>query len=59
MEGGIQGVLLEKDGSYGKSQGISMDLLLGSRRRVKDVKDRGFAELGLQGCEGVLLGGSP
>ena len=36
-----------------------MDLPLGTRRRVEDVKYQGFAELGLQGREGIFLGGTP
>ena len=36
-----------------------MDFPLGTRRQVEDVKNWGFTELGLQGCEGVLLGSTP
>ena len=36
-----------------------MNFPLGTRRRVEDVKYRGFAELGLQGREGIFLGGTP
>ena len=36
-----------------------MDFPLGTRRRVEDVEDWGFTELGLQGREGVFLGGTP
>ena len=35
-----------------------MDFPLGTRRWVEDVEDWGFAELGLQGGEGVFLGGT-
>ena len=59
MEGSIQGALLEKDGSHGESQGIGMDFPLGARCWVEDVKYRGFAELGLQRCKGLVLGSTP
>ena len=36
-----------------------MDFSLGTRRWVEDVEDRGFTELGLQGREGMFLGGTP
>ena len=36
-----------------------MDFPLGTRRRVEDVEDGGFTELGLQGREGIFLGGTP
>ena len=36
-----------------------MDFPLGTRHRAEDVKYRGFAELGLQGHKGILLGSTP
>ena len=36
-----------------------MNFPLGARHRVEDAEDWGFAELGLQGREGVFLGGTP
>ena len=35
-----------------------MDFPLGTRCRVEDVKYWGFTELGLQGREGIFLGGT-